>query len=147
MEVQGPEEYGGFYNSYRVKNIPIVDTEYTKKQNDRMPETEPEIPDHQCANTSSKIEEKKRIANLEDLSLTFNSEESFDYIGADSEISILDVQKAVSDMKKDQILEQYQYFYRSNSNDTILESEDGLVMQKINHPINGNPTIRIDEWM
>ena len=48
-------------------------------------------------------------------------------------------------MKKDQILEQYQYFYRSNSNDTILESEDGLVMQKINHPVNGNPTIRIDE--
>lgn len=56
--------------------------------------------------------ERKQInpLNLQDISLDKNTGSSFDFIGRDSDISSLDVQKAVSDMKRDRILEDYQYF-------------------------------------
>lgn len=47
---------------------------------------------------------------LEDVSLTFNKTDSFDYIGKDKDVADLDVQKAISDMQKDRIFQQYQYF-------------------------------------
>lgn len=135
MAIQGLGQYGGFYNSYRVNNIPTVDTEYVKKQDEQAVEADENLQDHQNDRTSSDIavigEHRSRIAELENVSLTLNSEDTFDYIGSDSEIRNLDVQKAVSDMKKDQILEEYQYFYGNSSNHNITQSEDGLVMQKI----------------
>lgn len=56
--------------------------------------------------------EKKPSANaaLEDISITFHKQDDFGYIGRDSDIHSLDVEKAISDMRKDQILQQYQYF-------------------------------------
>ena len=58
------------------------------------------------------IEEPRAKANtdIKDISLTFHLEESFGYIGKDKDVAALDVQKAISDMQKDHILQQYQYF-------------------------------------
>jgi len=49
-------------------------------------------------------------ADINALSLTFNKEENFGYIGKDKDVAALDVQKAISDMQKDHILQQYHYF-------------------------------------
>ena len=49
-------------------------------------------------------------AALDDISITFHKQDDFGYIGRDSDIHSLDVEKAISDMRKDQILQQYQYF-------------------------------------
>ena len=54
-------------------------------------------------------------ATLEDISVTFNKQDDFGYIGRDSDIHSLDVEKAISDMRKDQILQQYQYFVGSKT--------------------------------
>lgn len=61
---------------------------------------------------NTQVAEKKPSANaaLEDISLTFHKQDDFGYIGRDSDIHSLDVEKAISDMRKDQILQQYQYF-------------------------------------
>ena len=61
--------------------------------------------------------EKKPSANaaLEDISITFHKQDDFGYIGRDSDIHSLDVEKAISDMRKDQILQQYQYFVGSKT--------------------------------
>lgn len=61
---------------------------------------------------SAQAAEKKPSANaaLEDISITFHKQDDFGYIGRDSDIHSLDVEKAISDMRKDQILQQYQYF-------------------------------------
>ena len=61
--------------------------------------------------------EKKPSANaaLVDISLTFHKQDDFGYIGRDSDIHSLDVEKAISDMRKDQILQQYQYFVGSKT--------------------------------
>ena len=40
----------------------------------------------------------------------YQPDASYDLKGADSDISKLDVEKALSDLKKDQVLQQYQFF-------------------------------------
>lgn len=66
----------------------------------------------------------------EDISLTFNANEDFEYLGQDSDIRNLDMEKAISDMKKDQILQQYQYFVGS-SKDLFQNTADGIVVPKL----------------
>ena len=60
-------------------------------------------------------QEQKTNAALEDISITFRKQDDFGYIGRDSDIHSLDVEKAISDMRKDQILQQYQYFVGSRT--------------------------------
>ena len=45
-----------------------------------------------------------------DYARTYQPEAVYDMKGADSDIRNLDVKKAVSDMKKDEVLHQYQFF-------------------------------------
>lgn len=54
--------------------------------------------------------------DVRELSLTFNAGEDFGYIGSESDIENLDMQKAISDMRKDELLKQYQYFVGSAQN-------------------------------
>ena len=72
-----------------------------------------------------------RIANLEDISLSFNKEDYFGYIGKDSDIYKLDVEKALSDMKRDSVLEEYQYFVGSSQTFAGQQSADGIVIPKM----------------
>ena len=66
-------------------------------------------------------------AKLEDISLSLNEPGGFEMKGRQSDIESLDIEKAVSDMQKDQALMQYQYFV----GDTNLgSSEDGIVIAK-----------------
>ncbi len=66
-------------------------------------------------------------ASLEDISLSLNEPGGFEMKGRQSDLESLDLQKAVSDMQKDQALMQYQYFV----GDTNLSAdEDGIVIQK-----------------
>lgn len=70
----------------------------------------------------------RKNAPLEDISLSLNQNQGFEMKGRTSDIASLDMEKAVSDMQKDQALMQYQYFV----GDTGLgfASEDGMVIPK-----------------
>lgn len=74
---------------------------------------------------------ERKTAALEDISITFNRQKGFGYIGKDSDIYSLDVEKAIDDMKKDQVLQQYQYFVGSSRNLYAVEGADGTVIQKL----------------
>lgn len=116
----------GNYNRYQ-NNIPAVKpedikTEELKLNEQKVNEQEPSI------SAQPAIDNRSRTANLEDISLTFNKEESFDYLGNDSSIKTLDMQKAISDMKKDGILEEYQYFVGKNQ--AVYADADGVVVSK-----------------
>ncbi len=50
-----------------------------------------------------------------DFAQEYRAGETYDLKGVDADIYKLDVEKAVSDMAKDQILQQYQYFVGSSS--------------------------------
>lgn len=63
--------------------------------------------------TQSREERKPVVTDLENISIGFNKQDDFSYIGKDADIEQLDMQKAISDMKKDNLFHQYQFFVRS----------------------------------
>ena len=69
----------------------------------------------------------RQNASLEDISLSLNEPNGFEMKGRESDLEALDMEKAVSDMQKDQALMQYQYFVGEQS---IMGSEDGIVIPK-----------------
>ena len=71
--------------------------------------------------------QKRTSVNPSEISMTFHKEETFDYLGSESSLMNLDMQKAISDMKKDSILQDYQYFVGSTIS---INPEDGMVFRK-----------------
>ena len=69
----------------------------------------------------------RKNASLEDISLSLNENKTFEMKGKDSDLESLDLEKAVSDMQKDQALMQYQYFVGDSN---IQNYEDGIVIAK-----------------
>lgn len=133
----GPiSDYNSFFANYKVPEIPSVDFSRVQK-NDAVSVSE-KTTGTQSEQTVNDIDlsiEEKPIersnASVHDMSLSFNVNEDYGYIGRDSEIESLDMQKAISDMKKDQVLQQYQYFVGS-ANDLFSgdTGKDGLVFMK-----------------
>lgn len=131
-------DYGGFYQSYKFTEIPKVDTATVKAQDDAKKLAEealPSIPVVEEVKASEAIEPdtRTRTADLDNISLTFNTGDDFSYIGSEFEIERLDIAQAISDMRKDKILEDYQYFVGSGA-DSIQQgvpNQDGKVFLKL----------------
>ena len=131
--------HGLFSNSYNVQQIrtPYVNEPVkTDRPDDRSElNRQPELP-QQSDNLTTAAEPAQengasRVADLNQVSLKFNKEESFNYIGMDSSLDNLDMQKAISDMQKDQVLQSYQYFVGSaGSLFGDQASADGTVVLK-----------------
>ncbi len=132
-------QLAGLQGSYINRDIKTVDIDTVKKQEEQKSvqsqETSSIIP------SSREAEQRKaeRVANLQEISLTFNKKDDYGYIGKDSSLESLDMQKAISDMQKDSILQEYQYFVGSANGFVPMEqgmgilqsaSQDGIVIQK-----------------
>lgn len=119
------------YIMHQVPNIPQVDVETVRKQEQSIAEAGRVDAAKSQLQEAPAREPAEKNANLEDISLNFNTGETYDYIGRDSALENLDVQKAVSDMQKDQVLQQYQYFVGTQDlGGMVLNNQDGVVLQK-----------------
>ena len=135
MEIQSFDKYSGLYSNYQYKSIPAVDTETVKKQdakknievNDSL-----ETLKNDYASVQRTVDTRSKSANLQDVSLSLKIDD-FDFVGKDSFIESLDLQKMVSDVKKDQVLDEYNYFVGSakGSSPVYNGNDDGMVFQKI----------------
>lgn len=133
MGINSINDYSGIFNNYRVPTIPVVSVDEVAKQDRQRLEAEKQIP----VSTSS-LEDislpkaRQNNAALEDISLTFNKGDDFGYIGKDSDIFSLDVENAISDMQKDDVLKQYQYFVGNigGGNNALVDNADGIVIPK-----------------
>ena len=131
MGINGINDYSQLFNSYRVPSIPDVSLDKVAEQDrlKKVAETQeaatqkPELENFELPNRSEN-------AKLEDISLKFNKSDDFGYIGKDNDIYSLDVENAISDMQKDNILRQYQ-FYAGNSDMAIVNNADGVVIPKL----------------
>lgn len=131
MRISGISDYSQFIQNYRIPEIPVADL----KQTEKPLIDKPQVQSEPINDIDLSIEEKRPVsrknADVHALSLTFNANEDFGYIGQDSDLGNLDMQKAISDMKKDSILHQYQYFVGSAENlFPQSSSEDGAVFLK-----------------
>lgn len=130
MGVQGLGQMQyGFTSDYRIADIKKVDvntSEEVKEQNG-SPNNLADITSTQ-ENTVPQSTVQQKSVNPSEVSLTFDKNSSFSYIGSESSLDNLDMQKAISDMKQDSVLAEYQYFVGSAKN--IFQSEDGMVLSK-----------------
>ena len=83
------------------------------------------------ANAAGSVSEtsvkRERLLGLEDISLTFTAKDDFDLIGKTSDITDLDIDKAVSFAKKDDILNQYRSAEKTMP---VYAGEEGTVIAK-----------------
>ena len=132
MAINGLSQFGGFYNSYSVRDIPRVDVE-TVKQQDAAKESDT-LPKAQVVKeepSAPVVDNRSRTADLDNISLNFNSGDDYSYIGSDFELDNLDMEKAISDMKKDKVIQDYQFFVGSAENvNEMFASNDGRVIPK-----------------
>lgn len=127
MRIGAIEDYSSYLQNYRAPVIPQVSVEEVKRQ-DQMKAREVQPVPEMTREEAPDLSYRKPNAEIDQLSLTFNKQESFDYLGKDSDINDLDMQKAISDMQKDQMLMQYQYFVGSAKN--LFSNGDGTVIVK-----------------
>ena len=66
-----------------------------------------------------------RTGNLEKIIFDFKKNNEFNLVGAQSKAEDLDVDQALSDMKKDSVLDQYKFFVKSS----LGSDADGSVRQ------------------
>ena len=124
-------DYGGFYNSYKVTDIPKVDVEAVKKQDEIKAQEALALPKIEPPIEPAKPDLRTKTADLDNISLTFNTGDDYSYLGSEFEIEKLDINRAISDMHKDKILEDYQYFVGTQNDDNSTYSgEDGKVFVK-----------------
>ncbi len=126
MGIQIWSGYNQMQSFYKVNEIPVVSSEEIKKQQSQA--SQPPVPAAVREQVPAAEDSRSKNADLENISLTFNKEDSFEYLGSESGLASLDMQKAISDMKKDSILQEYQYFVGSSQN--LLSTQDGIVLQK-----------------
>jgi hypothetical protein len=131
MGINGINNYSNFINNYRIPSIPSVSVDEVKRQDEELkklassPALESTLQD---AVSSAK---PRNDAALEDISITFNKGDDYGYIGKDSDIYSLDVENAISDMQKDNVLKQYQYFVGNTGTGALVDNADGVVIPKV----------------
>lgn len=125
---------GGIYdfNSIRLNNIPVVQTDDGSVKKIGLNSTL----DNQ---DSQALTEQQQPSNYQDRTVnTKDAVETASYalsadkslIGSDSDIESLDIQKAISNMKKDSILQEYSFFVQDVNSLTGINTEDGSVVRK-----------------
>ncbi|MCR4651860.1 MAG: hypothetical protein K5662_08925 [Lachnospiraceae bacterium] len=120
--------YGNFYSDHRISNIPKADVSQTAKEQVKDDVDKKALQSNVTAEEPEQARVNVSIADPSQISITFNKNEDFGYIGRDSDITSLDMEKAISDMQQDSLFKEYQYFVGTANN--VFASEDGRVLSK-----------------
>lgn len=124
---------------YAMPNITAADTGQVRRMQEaaapaavkeQKPDSVPDIALEEPIREPERVRQSKPVDPTE-VSLTFNKNEEFEYLGSESDLLSLDMHKAISDMKRDGLLRQYQYFV--GSSEALVDNgqnEDGAVFLK-----------------
>ncbi len=119
--------YSSLLHNYKVPTIPAVSVEEVRRQDALKEQTVSGLAAYE---TPQAPQANRADAPIEDIAITFNRQEDFGYLGQDSDIHSLDVERAISDMQKDRMLQQYQYFVGSAQDVVSGTQADGIVIPK-----------------
>ncbi len=129
MNISNYFDYNSMFQNYQTPVIPQVGVDVVEQQDNMKQLQDQNLNIDSTIDNHSQPLTKRNDAPLEDISLTFNKQDDFEYLGKDHDIHSLDMQKAISDMKKDDVLQQYQYFV-GNSEELYIDTPDGVVIRK-----------------
>lgn len=105
MNISGIRPYEGFYEYNSIKETELRNQQIAASQNN--PENQ-SAPEEERQETVVAAPEQNYTSY--DYAQNYRPGETYELKGADSDINSLDIMKAVSDLDKDQVLRQYQYF-------------------------------------
>ena len=132
MTIGGFSDISFLYRPYDAYRIPTADTQKSETLGQNITSKQqavvPEAPVAKAEEATVPVERKNTA--LEDVSLTFLKDDTYDMIGSESDLNKLDMQKAISDMQKDKILQDYNYFVGSSVMQQRNISEAGVVVTK-----------------
>lgn len=131
MGINGINDYSNFINNYRIPSIPSVSVDEVKRQDEELKKVSSSPALNNTLEDVAISAKPRNDAALEDISLTFNKGDDYGYIGKDSDIYSLDVENAISDMRKDDVLKQYQYFVGNSGGGALVDNADGVVIPKV----------------
>ena len=124
-------DYTNFISSYGMQRIPQVDPGRLDSESPKPEQQSEQTQEAQVGVKSAEDYPKApRTAQLEDVSLTFNKQDDFGTIGRDVDIAKLDMEKVVSDSKRDSILSGYRTFVGPTPEQMVADYEDGMVIPK-----------------
>lgn len=132
MTIGGFSDISFLYRPYDAYRIPTADTQKSETLGQNITSKQQavvlEAPVAKAEEATVPVERKNTA--LEDVSLTFLKDDTYEMIGSESDLNKLDMQKAISDMQKDKILQDYNYFVGSSVMQQRNISEDGVVVAK-----------------
>ena len=129
MRIGGFEDYSSYLQNYRVPEIPSVSLEEVRRQDQQKKAEDLLSGMGSAAQPQASPAQPRRDALLEDISLTFNRNDDFGFLGRESDIALLDAEANVSESKKDDILQQYSFF-AGGKGGNLVDNADGLVIAK-----------------
>ena len=113
MNVSGIRPYSGFYQYNSIKLNELRNQKIAEAQQTN-PLTAEDTEDLEAKRRQQEQEiaaaAAKQTFDSYDFAQQYKPDEPFEMKGIDSDINSLDMEKAVSDLDKDQVLKQYQYF-------------------------------------
>lgn len=122
MNVSGIRPYAGFYQYNSIKLNELRNQQIAAaQQENRAQEIDPEQAKRQEQEIAAFA--ARQTFDSYDFAQQYKPDETFDLKGADSDIASLDVSKAVSDLDKDQLLQQYQYFVGTEASLSVKAKE------------------------
>ncbi len=110
MNISGIRTYAGFYDYNTIKNQEahgrqIAEAKAEATETLEMPEEQQNKEPEQVIAAPMKPDN-----GASEYAKQYQPDATYELKGVDSDIANLDVEKALSDMKKDQVLQQYQFF-------------------------------------
>ena len=113
MNISGIRIQAGFYDYNTIKNTQI--------REESVPDTVDAVgKDTRVAEITETERDDKPDHGAAEYAKQYQPDAEYDLKGIASDITSLDVEKAISDMKKDQVLEQYQFFVGERMSQTGL---------------------------
>lgn len=108
MTISGIRPYAGFYEYNSIKANELRAEQIAATQKAPSVEAEEVSTETQSATVQTPAPEQNFTAF--DYAQNYRSDETYELKGKDSDLASLDMQKAISDLDKDQVLQQYQFF-------------------------------------
>ena len=105
MNVSGIRPYSGFYNVNNISNVHNNAHVEEPKEVAKEEEVKVEVNEEALAAAKS-----KQTFGAYDYAEQYRPTETFEVNSKESDLRSLDVEKAISDMRKDQAIQQYQFF-------------------------------------
>ena len=137
MQIDNVVGYSSFMQHYSSYNISPVDNK-TAASSDNVSENQiQKVQENTSPAVSKDLSQVQQVprrdASLEDIQTSFGNNSESNYNGfSGNSIVTQDMKKAISDMQKDQVLQEYQYFVggsRNSGSRVMTQDEDGTVVR------------------